>query len=258
MKQKIKGMIWAVMFCLLFSVRAEAFELIAHRGYSSLAPENTMASVRLAADRGYRYIECDIQFTKDNIPVLMHDDTVNRTAGKKGKTRSYTLKQMKKLDVGSWKNAEYAGEQVPALREVLKFCKKRKLHLYLELKNGSGLTPGRVKKLYRMVEKSNMKKQVTWISFNEKYLTWVKKLDHSARLGFIPREEYDASMIEKAKKCKTKKNQVFLLVKADKISPELLQQCKDKQIYLIARAVKNRDKLALLDPYYSGAITDGF
>ena len=109
-----------------------------------------------------------------------------------------------------------------------------------------------------MVEKSNMKKQVTWISFNEKYLTWVKKLDHSARLGFIPREEYDASMIEKAKKCKTKKNQVFLLVKADKISPELLQQCKDKQIYLVARAVKNWDKLALLDPYYSGAITDGF
>ena len=111
---------------------------VAHRGYSFRAPENTMASFLLAADKGYQYIECDIQFTKDNVPVILHDARVDRTSNGHGRADKYTYAQLRKLDAGSWKSSKYAGEKIPSLQEVLRYCVQKDVIPNLELKNGSG------------------------------------------------------------------------------------------------------------------------
>ncbi|MFP3323344.1 glycerophosphodiester phosphodiesterase [Planococcus sp. SIMBA_160] len=104
----------------------DAFLLIAHRGASAIAPEHTLASYQLAVDMDADYIEIDLQMTKDGVLVALHDDTVDRTTDGSGKVAEMDLADIKKLDAGSWFNAEnpdrakaeYVGIQVPTLEEI--------------------------------------------------------------------------------------------------------------------------------------------
>lgn len=99
---------------------------IAHRGASGYAPENTIPAFELALEMNADSIELDIQLTKDHIPVVIHDETVNRTTDGKGYVRNMTLEQIKRLDAGSWFNKAYpmfaretyAGIAVPTLDQV--------------------------------------------------------------------------------------------------------------------------------------------
>lgn len=105
---------------------AEKVYTIAHRGASGYAPENTMPAFELAREMDSDSIELDIHLTKDQIPVVIHDDTVNRTTNSKGYVRNMTLEQIKQLDAGSWFNKAYpmfareiyAGTTIPTLDEV--------------------------------------------------------------------------------------------------------------------------------------------
>lgn len=104
----------------------DAFVLIAHRGASAIAPEHTLASYQMAMDMDADFIEIDLQMTKDGVLVAFHDDTVDRTTDGSGKVADMDLADLKKLDAGSWFNAEnpdrakdeYAGIEVPTLEEI--------------------------------------------------------------------------------------------------------------------------------------------
>ncbi|WP_150271754.1 glycerophosphodiester phosphodiesterase family protein [Paenibacillus tepidiphilus] len=120
---------------------AERVYTIAHRGASGYAPENTMPAFALALDMKADSVELDIHLTKDGIPVIIHDDTVNRTTDGKGYVRNMTLQQIKQLDAGTWFNEaypmfareSYAGIPVPTLEEVFETFGKD-LHYVLEIK----------------------------------------------------------------------------------------------------------------------------
>ena len=102
---------------LPFSMPARG--LCAHRGASETHPENTLAAFREAIMRGAQMIEFDVALTKDGHPVLMHDETVDRTTNGKGTVAELTLEEVLKLDAGSWKNRRFKGERVPTLAEAL-------------------------------------------------------------------------------------------------------------------------------------------
>ena len=108
--------------------------VIAHRGASKLAPENTIAALKAAKQAGSEWVECDIQLTKDNQPVIFHDTKLNRTTNGRGKLSDFTLSALQKLDAGSWFSAEFAGEKVPTLQAWLQCALTLKLKLNLELK----------------------------------------------------------------------------------------------------------------------------
>lgn len=91
----------------------------AHRGASSVFPENTLPAFKEAGRLGAHMIEFDVYLTKDKQPVIMHDPTVDRTTDGAGKVRDLTLEEIKKLDAGSWKAPQYAGLTVPTLDEAL-------------------------------------------------------------------------------------------------------------------------------------------
>jgi len=93
--------------------------VIAHRGNSASAPENTLAAIREAIEIGTDCVEVDIRCTRDGVPVLHHDPAVGRTAGGKGNVSDFTLEEIRTLDAGIWKGENYRGERIPTLEEAL-------------------------------------------------------------------------------------------------------------------------------------------
>ena len=126
--------------CLL-SLTAPAVEVVAHRGASADAPENTLAAFRLAYEHGAHGVECDILRTGDGRVVMMHDKTTRRTTGVDGKVEEMTLAQLQALDAGSFKSATYRGERIPTLEESFAVIPAGR-RLVVELKGGKELIPG--------------------------------------------------------------------------------------------------------------------
>src|SRR5688500_16528220 len=93
--------------------------VIAHRGASSYAPENTLAAFDLAIEMGARHLELDVHLTRDDHVVVIHDDTVDRTTGGVGPVAEQTLAELKSLDAGSWFGEKFAGQRIPTFAEVL-------------------------------------------------------------------------------------------------------------------------------------------
>jgi glycerophosphoryl diester phosphodiesterase len=107
--------------------------LIAHRGASGLVPENTLSAVLSALDLGADAIEIDVRRTKDGAIVLMHDATLQRTAGSPQAVADLTLDEVRRADAGAWFGADFAGERVPTLAEVLSLTKGKAV-LAIEIK----------------------------------------------------------------------------------------------------------------------------
>lgn len=108
--------------------------LIGHRGAKESAPENTLASLREAARQGASWVEVDVMLTRDRQPVLIHDDTLDRTTSGHGPVPELTLEELRRLDAGSWFDGRFAGEQVPTLEEALAVIGELGLGLNLEIK----------------------------------------------------------------------------------------------------------------------------
>src|SRR5687767_7189415 len=116
--------------------------IVAHRGDSSHAPENTMAAFRRAVEAGAEGVEFDVRLCKDAVPVVIHDATLARTVGINGRVADLTADRLSHMDAGSWFNAshpararmEFAAEGVPSLRSVLELFASLHGPIYVELK----------------------------------------------------------------------------------------------------------------------------
>ena len=113
--------------------------LIAHRGAKANAPENTLAAFRRAREEGATWVEFDVRLTKDDVPVVIHDKTLNRTTDGHGHVRKTTLAALKQHDAGGWFAPEFAGERVPTLAETLDCLAALDMGFNLEIKQSRGL-----------------------------------------------------------------------------------------------------------------------
>ena len=117
---------------------------IAHRGAGKLAPENTLGAFRLGAQHGYRMFECDVKLSADGVPFLMHDATLARTTNAREKLASsetggnLVWAELSQLDAGSWHSRAYAGEPLPTLENVARWCLANGHAINIEIKP----TPG--------------------------------------------------------------------------------------------------------------------
>ncbi|MFC8600340.1 glycerophosphodiester phosphodiesterase [Isoptericola sp. NPDC057191] len=100
-------------------MRAQDLAVIAHRGASADAPQNTLAAFDAAADAGARMIEIDVHLSADGVPMVIHDGTVDATTDGSGEVRVYTVSELQSFDAGSWFAPEFAGQRIPTLAEVL-------------------------------------------------------------------------------------------------------------------------------------------
>ena len=109
-------------------------KIIAHRGAPKLAPENTLASLKAAKEAGAAYVEFDVMLTKDGVPVIFHDKTLNRTTNGVGNLIDKTYDQLAKLDAGSWFDPKFCNEKIPTLEQYLQTAAALKLGVNIELK----------------------------------------------------------------------------------------------------------------------------
>jgi glycerophosphoryl diester phosphodiesterase len=109
-------------------------KLIGHRGAKINAPENTIVSLKRSLEEGASWVEFDVKLTGDDVPVLIHDSTLERTTNGQGDVRNRTLADIKRLDAGSWFGPAFAGERVPSLAEALDFMAAHDMGFNLELK----------------------------------------------------------------------------------------------------------------------------
>ena len=116
-------------------------KIIGHRGAAHYAPENTIESIHTAADMGIEWVELDVKLTKDNVPIIFHDDTLDRTTNGTGPVAEKTYEEIKELDAGSWFGETFIGAKIPTLEEAVDALLERNIGLNLEIKP----CPGREK-----------------------------------------------------------------------------------------------------------------
>lgn len=240
-----------------------SMELIAHRGYSLIAPENTLPAFEAAVENGYDTVECDLDWTKDGIPVLLHDQNLERTSNIKwwmclfgfDKCKNNTFKQLRQYDFGSWKGDEFKGTKIPSFSEALDYAKDNDLNLYLELKEEKGFTIERAKALVEQIVKEGMENKVTWISSNSLYLKIMSEIMPDSRLGYIVKDEPNEDTIETLEWLQNCNNEVFLDVKASKMTESADQLLDDAGFEFEAWTVDDIEILKLMESYGCQGIT---
>lgn len=115
--------------------------IIGHRGAAAYAPENTLEGIHTAADMGIEWVELDVKLTKDQVPIIFHDDTLERTTNGSGAVAIATYEEIRQLEAGSWFSDGFSGIKIPTLEEALEVLVDHKMGLNLEIKP----CPGREK-----------------------------------------------------------------------------------------------------------------
>ena len=112
--------------------------IVGHRGGGTLAPENTLAAIRKAVTMGFGGVEFDVVLSADKVPLLMHDETLDRTTNGKGSVAATPYAKLARLDAGAWFSREYRGEPVPTFEEAGKLCARLGLWANVEIKPARG------------------------------------------------------------------------------------------------------------------------
>ncbi len=158
--------------------------IVAHRGASGEAPENTFAAFQRAIEQGADAIECDVHLSADGVPVVLHDHALDRTTDLRGLVRERTWEELSRADAGSWFGVPFRGERIPRLDDLLAWCRGR-IPLSIELKNGPIFYPGLERLIVDRVRESEMLDQVSVISFDHPALLRLRALERRLATGAL-------------------------------------------------------------------------
>ncbi len=219
---------------------------VAHRGFSGKAPENTLAAVRMALALPYvRWMEIDVQLTRDGVPVVIHDFTLDRTTNGHGKIKNMDYEHLRRLDAGSWKGRAFRGERVPSLEEVLELASGR-LRLNIELKTSGDMYPGLEKAVIDLVSSKGMRDDVVLTSFDAGALQRIKELDPRFRTGLI----YDSRTGDPARKLK-ELDCSFLSISFARLNPGLAKLLAERGVKTMAWTVNKAKEMRRLAEMHS-------
>ena len=213
--------------------------LIAHRGASGYAPENTLAAFRKAVAMGLAFIETDLQLTRDARFVAIHDDTVNRTTNGQGNVHDLTLAEIRRLDAGSWFGSAFAGERVPTLEETLEFAKRHDVVFYLELKPGGSW--GGEHALIGALRESGEFARVVVISFDSALVAAVRRVEPTLMTGLLCDGQIDKP-IEKTLEIGARQ----LVIRGNLVTPAMIAEAKRHDLQVICWTVNHPAHLRLL------------
>ena len=170
-----------------FMALGERPRVIAHRGFSGNAPENTLVAIEQAIELGADMVEVDIGLTSDGHVVLLHDETLDRTTDGSGLLSDASLETVRRLDAGSWFDAKYEGEPVPTLGEALDLVRGRIL-INLEIKSeavGEQAEGGIADKVLHAVRERRMLNQIVISSFEPRALEHARQLEATVRTASL-------------------------------------------------------------------------
>ena len=230
---------------------AKTVWIVAHRGASGEAPENTMAAFRRALELGATFIETDLQLTRDARVIAIHDSTLDRTTNGKGPVNSKTRAEIRTLDAGFWfGSGSFAGERVPTIEEILKFAKEHDVIFYLEIKSGSswGVEHAVVAALQ---EHSEAARSVI-LSFDPAILESVNRLNKAMMTGYLC-EHPSSDLVERAVRVGARQ----LAPRGDLVTPDLVHSAHHAGLQVLAWTINEPEHMHLLIAAgVDGIITD--
>ena len=246
-----------VLLCMSLAADTAAIDtprgtivVVAHRGLAPGYPENTLLAFRHALSLGVDFIEVDLRMTKDGIPVIIHDDTVDRTTDGRGGVDTFTLSEIKKLDAGSFVGPEFADTRIPTLEETLALVTSLGGKLLLDIKSSSELD---CEKVVRLVERYHAVENVVVGARSVEDVKLFRSLNPNLRiLGFIPGVRDIKKFIEASA------DFIRIWLKWIRLYPPLLDQAHQlgKPVWITAGPA-GRDELAeLIKLNVNGILTD--
>lgn len=216
--------------------------LIAHRGASGYAPENTMASFRLALEMGAKAVELDVHQTKDQELVVIHDEDLKRVGRRKGRIKDLTFAELNAVDVGSWFDPCFNNERIPTLSEVFDLT-LGKAELHVELKRGSKWYPGIEERVLKMIRQRGALETTLVSSFDHAALFTTRALDAEVRLGYL----LGLTGMKKAYREMGELKAESLNLSARQIDAKRVRECGERKLRTLVYTVNTRKELARLD-----------
>ncbi|MBT7897095.1 MAG: glycerophosphodiester phosphodiesterase [Flavobacteriales bacterium] len=180
---KTSKIIFFIALIILSSCSKHKILITAHRGSSGEAPENTMSAYLLAIDMGSHYAELDVQETSDDVLILYHDTTYNRTTGVSANVWDLSYLSIKEFDAGSWKNESYRGEPIPLFTDIIDSVNGRML-LNVEIKM-NGHQDGLTEHVVQVLEDKDFIDQCIVTSFDFDAIDKVKKINPKIIVGYV-------------------------------------------------------------------------
>ena len=219
--------------------------VVAHRGSSFDAPENTLASARLSIEMNADGSECDVYRTADGVIVLLHDDNLKRTTGLDKKVTECDYETISKLDAGSWKNPKFAGEKVPTFKEYLELFKGTNTRPVIEIKMGGIELP-----VIEVIREAGLVDRVVIIAFSADVVKKVREIEPNISAAWLYGKREDTWTVEqmadflteRAKYCDTK----ILDLNHGLLSPELLKILRNRGFFVWAWTVNEPDRMETL------------
>ncbi len=214
--------------------------ILAHRGDSGSAPENTLASFKKAVDKGVDGVEFDVHLTADGVPIVIHDETVNRTTKSEGRVAELSLKEATKMDAGSHYSSEFSHEKIPSLKDVLEIVSGMKI-INIELKNNRENYPNIEQKVIELTKDMGVFPKTIFSSFNHYSMINVKKISSDAKVGVL----YKAWLYEPWKYARRLGIQnIHPHFRA--INKNIVKKCKDNGINVNVYGANDKDKIEYL------------
>lgn len=182
--RKLNFLYSIIIFATFYPLAYAQPLVIAHRGASGYAPENTIAAFRKALDIGADALELDLRQTKDSVLVVLHDSDVDRTTNGNGNVKDFTFSELQELDAGSWFNKDFSDQKIPSLQEVIDLLDNTTI-IIIELKGGNETYPGIEERVVEIVKQNNIEVQTILKSFDPNVLERLRTIEPDIPLLYV-------------------------------------------------------------------------
>ncbi len=229
-----------------------------HRGWGEY-PENTLEAYIQSAIHGFNFVETDVRYTSDGIPVLLHDASINRTGrNADGTTISTTVNivdityaQSQEYDFGIYKGSAFAGTKIPRFEDFIVLCKRLGLHPYIELK--TGMSNAQIINLVDIVLNYGMENDVTWIAYPTGWFTLISNKHKKSRFGVLMTSTSQTN-IDSALSYRTGENSVF--INTSDYGSDAVALAKTNGIPMEVWTLDEDEDIKALDPYITGVTSN--
>ncbi len=213
--------------------------VVAHRGASGHAPENTLAAFRRGVELGARFMETDLHLSRDSRLVAIHDETLDRTTNGQGPVHALKLAELRELDAGSWYDPRFAGERIPTLEEILSFARETDVVFYLEIKPGGAW--GIEHALVGALRDAQEAARAVLLSFDASTLAALRRLEPTLMTGFLFSRSADGA-VKRALEVGARQ----LAPRGDLVSSELVRQARRVDLQVVTWTINEPDHMRVL------------
>ncbi len=212
-------------------------KLIGHRGVKNLCPENTIESINKAFDLGLKYVEIDVKISKDEIPILLHDDKLDRTTNGTGDAVNFNYDSLKKLDAGHFFYKKKTNNYIPRLIDIIALCKKRKGNLNIELKPNKNFEIRNVEKIYE-ITKDIDEIDIFYSSFDMLSFVGISELSPNLNTSFII-DSFDEYSLNDLISISKKYNANICGLNIDIVNEEIIKKLKVNNLLVTVYSSSN-------------------